>query len=188
MIVDYNHVLNGHARSLTIGILALIILAVIFCYFIADTIIKGCKIKKRDSLKKVYDFKKKKWIKKKRKVLSIKEFRDRLIAFIFVFAILTGTIVATGIYIVSIRLDVAEEAYVTYEGEFWVEDTNYGRGGPSVQIRFPNDAKARVYKLNGYLDSCFEEENAYDGYVVYSKRSKIIVDWGGELKTTDLPS
>ena len=187
MIVEYNHILNGYARTLTVGILVLIIFAIIFGAFIVDTIIKGCTQKKRNSLKRIYDLKKKKWIKKKRKALSKKDFWDRLVAFTLVFVILIGTIVAVVINIVSIRLDISEETYVTYEGEFWVEDTNYGRGGPSVTLIFQNDKKAKTYKVNPYLDS-FEEKNAYSGYVVYSKRSKIILDWGGELKPTDLPS
>ena len=188
MIVEYNHILNGYARTLTVGILVLIIFAIIFGAFIVDTIIKGRTQKKRNSLKRIYDFKKKKWINKKRKALSKKDFWNRLVAFTLVFVILIGTIVAVGINIVSIRLDISEETYVTYEGEFWVEDTNYGRGGPSVKLIFQNDKKAKMYKVNGYLDSYFEEKNAYSGYVVYSKRSKIIVDWDGELKPTDFPS
>ena len=82
--------------------------------------------------------------------------------------------------VIPTKLDLNEEAYETYKGEFWVDNTDYGRGCPTARIKLIKDQKTVNYKFSVHLEPDFEEKTNYTGYIVYSKRSKIIVDWNRE--------
>ena len=158
-----------------------IICTSVFIYFIVDI------IKHKPSHKKSVGCKKNKATKRK-KVFSRKEYLDRIIGLNIVLAICGFILTYCTIYGTFLILDVTEGDYITYKGEFTVESLSYmSKGGHTTYVKFSDSEKAKRYRFNSNLEY-LDEDATYDGYVVYSKRSKIIVDWGGELKTTGLPS
>ena len=175
MIAEYNEYLCGEIKLMCMFMIPTIICASIFIYFIVDTIKRNPFAKKRLRCKK-------------KKVLSRKEYLDNLIGLSIVLTICGFVLTYCTVYGTFLILDVNEGDYITYKGEFTIESLSYAsKGGYTAYVKISNSEKAKRYRFNPNLEY-WEEDTTYDGYVVYSKRSKIIVDWGGNLKTTDLPS
>lgn len=72
--------------------------------------------------------------------------------------------------------DINEQAFITYHGEFVVEDYYYvGRGGAYILLQCPEEQKSVRYQV---LCDVPEVENGrvYQGEFVYSKRSKCLLN------------
>ncbi len=71
--------------------------------------------------------------------------------------------------------DIDDNAYTVYTGEFYVVDSYTDKGGRYVRIKYPNQKENVRYQLL-CNDSFSEDETEYEGTIVYSTRSKCIVD------------
>lgn len=91
-----------------------------------------------------------------------------------VFTICVCSCIAGVIHLVPYRSDIENASYVKYEGEFTVEDGGYySMSGSQPIIGFPGHKKRRFkFKRNNYLP-----DGKHEGYVVYSERSHVIVEW-----------
>ena len=98
-----------------------------------------------------------------------------------VFYLMPGAIaVCALIYITSVHpyvQDIKNNDYIEYNGEFFVEQENYsGRGPTRVLIRVGDKEKSVRYK-NSIEDTEFKDGSLYSGVLVWSKRSKVLVDF-----------
>ena len=86
-------------------------------------------------------------------------------------------IAAYFLVVFPIQWDIKEKSYVSYSGDFFVEDHYYTNGGssPYIVIKCQNETKAVKYKISGDFDFIKSNTN-YSGKFVYGKRSKAIVD------------
>ncbi|MBQ7935776.1 MAG: hypothetical protein IJ333_05450 [Clostridia bacterium] len=94
--------------------------------------------------------------------------------------LISGIILAILVYfplIYPAQNDIKENAYITYVGEFYVEETwRSQRGFDSfICIKCLNEEKTTQYKMSNKLN--VENNTEYSGYFVYGKNSKIMVDF-----------
>lgn len=71
--------------------------------------------------------------------------------------------------------DITDQSYIKYEGVFYVTDGEYDlRAGSQPLIKFANKQNSERFKVccNTYLSN-----GCHEGYIIYSKRSKMIVEW-----------
>lgn len=103
--------------------------------------------------------------------------KDSIVADSILLAILCLGIIGTGIYIAPFALDLKEEAYIKHEGKYYVQSTSMaGRGGGQwTYISFSEDQNAEKFEL--YPNPDYLVEGEHEGYIVYSKRSKVILEW-----------
>lgn len=100
---------------------------------------------------------------------------DGIVAHSIILTIVIGITIGVVIYTVPYILDVEEGAYVKYEGEFWAENTEFDlRAGSQPYLKFPGEENHVKYKLRGGV---YLSDGKHTGYVIYSKRSKMIVEW-----------
>ena len=89
--------------------------------------------------------------------------------------ILIVSSIASYSYLDDYIFDLKDQAYVRYEGEFYVEDAEYDlRAGAKPLIKFSNSEHKVRYKV---CDNTYLHDGYHSGYIVYSQRSKIIVEW-----------
>ena len=81
----------------------------------------------------------------------------------------------------EINRDIAESAYVTYTGGYYVSDDSYHSRcklyGRWLSVDFDNDDCAFIY-MNSLFERISTEEGQFEGTVVYGKNSLIVVDMG----------
>ena len=78
---------------------------------------------------------------------------------------------------VGVHTDVKGQLYETYEGEFDVSIYYASKAGYKVDIYFYELDDTVTYDL--YPDAVDKlDSGVYDGYIVYSKNSGYIFDWG----------
>lgn len=100
---------------------------------------------------------------------------DGILTHSIILTILVGVTIGIIIYTVPYILDVNENAYVKYEGEFWAENTEFDlRAGSQPYLKFSEENDFTKYKLRGDV---YLSDGTHTGYVIYSKRSKMIVEW-----------
>lgn len=95
-------------------------------------------------------------------------------------AIVTVTVFTALIIICCVFLiypyqkDIEENAYTFYTGEFYVV-RSYFSNGNRVEIKYPDRDKSVIYRV--FCDDSFiYSETQYEGTLVYSTRSKCVVD------------
>ncbi len=71
--------------------------------------------------------------------------------------------------------DIDDNAYTVYTGEFCVTDRYTDKGGVYIMIKYPDQKKNVRYQLL-CSDPFSDDETEYEGTLVYSERSKCIVD------------
>ena len=72
--------------------------------------------------------------------------------------------------------DINENAYITYTGNFYVEKCYFvNRGGSYIVLKYEDSTKATRYKVLCDV-SCIENDTQYYGTIVYSQRSKCLLD------------
>jgi hypothetical protein len=79
------------------------------------------------------------------------------------------------VYSIPAILDIKDQSYIRYEGVFYVTDGEYDlRAGSQPLIKFDDEENSERFKVrcNTYLSN-----GCHEGYIVYSKRSKKIVEW-----------
>jgi hypothetical protein len=71
-------------------------------------------------------------------------------------------------------LDVQENAYVTYEGDFAVENVDDLRAKSKPLLSFGGEKHQTQFKLKDHL---YLEDGSHSGRIIYSQRSHVIVEW-----------
>lgn len=73
--------------------------------------------------------------------------------------------------------DVKNQSYERYDGEFYVDQYYRTSGSASeyIFIQLPDETSPKRYNING-LHSEIQSRKTYNGYFVYGKRSKTIVE------------
>ena len=102
---------------------------------------------------------------------------DTLVSFILVLCVIVGALTAIVFHTVPYILDVREGAYVTYEGDFAVENNNdRTRLGYKCKplLSFGGEKHQTQFELG---DDLYLEDGFHDGTVIYSRRSHVIVEW-----------
>lgn len=79
--------------------------------------------------------------------------------------------------ILPIQKDIKTNAYVSYSGDFFVEDYYYVSRGtwPYILIKLPNEQKSVRYKILGNFKG-LKANTTYTGTFIYGKNSKAIID------------
>ena len=97
---------------------------------------------------------------------------DLQIAFALFFVLL---VVGYLIEVLPYQLDIKQQSYVEYTGEFYVEDYYFGnRDGPFIFIKYPDKEKSIKYKALSNLQGV-ENETTYNGSIIIAKHSKTVV-------------
>ncbi len=112
-------------------------------------------------------------IKKKQKKAK-HERMDTVLSFILILCLIAGSLTAIVIHTVPYILDVRENAYVTYEGDFAVENVDDLRAGSKPRISFGGEKHQTQFKLE---DNRYLKDGFHSGRIVYSQRSHVIVEW-----------
>ena len=99
---------------------------------------------------------------------------DTILSFILVLCIIAGALTAIVIHTVPYILDVQENAYITYEGDFAVENVDDLRAGSKPLLSFGGEKHQTQFTLK---DSLYLEDGFHNGRVIYSQRSRVIVEW-----------
>ena len=99
---------------------------------------------------------------------------DTVLSFILVLCIIAGALTAIVIHTVPYILDVQENAYITYEGDFAVENVYDRRAKFMPLISFGGEKHQTQFTLK---DSLYLEDGFHNGRVIYSQRSRVIVEW-----------
>jgi hypothetical protein len=90
-----------------------------------------------------------------------------------------GIVISAALYFTSIfpfQLDVQKEAYITYSGEFYVEDCySVNGGGTYILIQYGEENESVRYKVLCDVTE-IENETVYNGAFVYSQHSQCLVD------------
>ena len=95
-----------------------------------------------------------------------------------VLAIACFAVVGSFVYALPIALDLHNESYIRYDGEYFVESiTDTGVVGAISYVKM-GDEDSEKYEFKPNPD--YWEEGRYNGYIIYSERSKIILEWGGD--------
>ena len=111
---------------------------------------------------------------KKNKKKAKHERMDTVLSFILVLCIIAGALTAIVIHTVPYILDVQENAYITYEGDFAVENVYDRRAKFMPLISFGGEKHQTQFTLK---DSLYLEDGFHNGRVIYSQRSHVIVEW-----------
>ena len=99
---------------------------------------------------------------------------DTVLSFMLVLCIIAGALTAIVIHTAPYILDVQENAYVTYEGDFSVENVDDLRAKSKPLISFGDEKHQTQFKLK---DNLYLEDGFHSGRIIYSKRSHVIVEW-----------
>lgn len=95
-----------------------------------------------------------------------------------VFTLLGGIILSIAIYFTSIypgQKDINENAFISYSGEFVIEECYaVSRGGTYIFIKCSDQDNAIRYKVLCNVNE-IEDNTTYNGTFVYSKHSKCLV-------------
>ena len=102
------------------------------------------------------------------------ELIDSVLSFILVLCIIAGALTAIVIHTVPYILDVRGNAYVTYDGDFAVENVYDRRAKFMPLISFGGEKHQTQFTLK---DSLYLEDGFHNGRVIYSQRSRVIVEW-----------
>ena len=85
------------------------------------------------------------------------------------------------VFIVSIAYcmpyisDIKNNTYIRYEGVFYVTDGEYDlRAGSQPLVKLENLENSERFKVCG---NTYLSDGCHEGYVIYSQRSKMIVEW-----------
>ena len=103
---------------------------------------------------------------------------DRCFKLIFSISIAVSIVItmALGIGLSKIVLDMQNKDYITYHGEY----IERGGGQKSLKTVVVYDEQGNEIRL---LRTGPSETGIYEGTVVYGKRSKIVVEYSGTLKS-----
>ena len=99
---------------------------------------------------------------------------DNMVAFILILCLIAGALTAIVIHTVPYVLDIQENAYITYEGNFAVENRDDLRTGHKPLLSFGGEKHQTQFTLK---DSLYLEDGFHNGRVIYSQRSRVIVEW-----------
>ena len=102
-----------------------------------------------------------------------------------VVAIVVFCVIACTWLSINLKLDISKNSYIKYEGEYFVESSGSGKHAVA-HVRFSNESKTRRYEY--YENPGYLPEGHHEGYVIYSKRSKRIVDWGCDMDHSEAES
>ena len=91
------------------------------------------------------------------------------------------------------KIDIKNENYITYTGEFYVKEFIVGTGSERIWIKKEDEDKVKKYNVirntyddanvkNGNIYQYIEEDTSYKGTFVYSKYSNVLVDIYVETK------
>lgn len=85
------------------------------------------------------------------------------------------------IYVLPCQLDINNQSYEEYVGEFYVEE--YGKRGKGVYIfiKKPEDKKSICYRAPGHI--IIETDTSYIGSFIIAKHSRTLVDIKDNNKT-----
>ena len=111
---------------------------------------------------------------KRSKKKSKHERMDTLLSFMLVLCIIAGALTAIVIHTAPYILDVQENAYITYEGDFAVENVDDLRAKSKPLISFGGEKHQTQFKLK---DNLYLEDGFHSGRIIYSQRSHVIVEW-----------
>lgn len=85
-------------------------------------------------------------------------------------------------YIIPRILDITQQSYIRYEGIITVDDICISSGGKNpyyATITLPNEASPQKYKIKcSYEIFSSVNEGTFYGYVVISKHTQLVLDWG----------
>ena len=99
---------------------------------------------------------------------------DTILSFILVLGLIAGALTAIVIHTLPYILDVRENAYIIYEGDFAVENVDDLRAKPKPLLSFGGEKHQTQFTLK---DSLYLEDGFHNGRVIYSQRSRVIVEW-----------
>lgn len=102
--------------------------------------------------------------------------KNNVIACGVFFIVLIVSCVVSAFYLVPYVADVKDQSYIKYEGGFYVSDSEHdARSDSKPLVKFSNTENSTRFKipLEGYVLS----DGFHEGYIVYSERSKMIVEW-----------
>lgn len=89
--------------------------------------------------------------------------------------ILIAACVFSFFYMAPYISDVKHRSYIRYDGEFIVGDGDYDpRSGSNPRVTFSHGGECERYQVRGRTNL---SDGVHEGYVVYSERSKMIVEW-----------
>ena len=86
------------------------------------------------------------------------------------------------------HIDVKKDNYITYSGDFYLEEFTTNRGTHWIIIQKDGEKRTKRYEIpyrdmykseeieNGNIFQCMQEGAKYKGTLVYSKLTKILVD------------
>ena len=111
---------------------------------------------------------------KRSKKKSKHERMDTVLSFMLVLCIIAGALTAIVIHTAPYILDIQENAYVTYEGDFAVENVDDLRAKSKPLISFGGEKHQTQFKLK---DNLYLEDGSHSGRIIYSQRSHVIVEW-----------
>lgn len=101
---------------------------------------------------------------------------DTILSFILVLCLIAGALTAIVIHTLPYILDVRENAYIIYEGDFAVENVDdhdlWAKSKPLLS--FGGEKHQTQFTLK---DSLYLEDGFHNGRVIYSQRSRVIVEW-----------
>ena len=99
---------------------------------------------------------------------------DTILSFILVLGLIAGALTAIVIHTLPYVLDVRENAYIVYEGDFAVENVDDLRAKSKPLLSFGGEKHQTQFTLK---DSLYLEDGFHNGRVIYSQRSRVIVEW-----------
>ena len=99
---------------------------------------------------------------------------DTILSFILVLCLIAGALTAIVIHTLPYILDVRENAYIVYEGDFAVENVDDLRAKSKPLLSFGGEKHQTQFTLK---DSLYLEDGFHNGRVIYSQRSRVIVEW-----------
>ena len=99
---------------------------------------------------------------------------DTILSFILVLCLIAGALTAIVIHTLPYILDVQENAYITYEGDFAVENVYDRRAKFMPLISFGGEKHQTQFKLK---DNLYLEDGSHSDRIIYSQRSHVIVEW-----------
>ena len=107
---------------------------------------------------------------------ALKDDKHFKLIFTFCIAVAIVTTLVLGISLSKIILDIQNEDYITYHGEY----IERGGGQKSLKTVVVYDDQGKEIRL---LRTGAGETGIYEGTVIYGRRSKIIVEYSGSPKS-----
>lgn len=100
----------------------------------------------------------------------------------FIALLLLITFLAGAVSLIPGILDITQKSYVRYEGNLIIDEMHISSGGKNpyyATITLPNASDSKKYKVKCSYEvfSSMEEGQIY-GYVVISKHTQYVLDWG----------